>query len=343
MKAGRNDSCPCGSGKKYKHCCLGKGDGERRPGPAQAIADEIAMAAAERPFESLEELNAYATDLMNERNRWALVEFCGLSPEQMTHLLYAPFTSPETVRYAADIEPGRDVEIMGIFFALVQAIGENGLKATATGNLPLKFCKAMAQQLQETATDQRPPHIGGIRSEADLETLHCTRLVAELAGLIRKYRGHFVLTRKCKDMLARRDHGGLYLELFKSYVTQFNWAYRDRYSEADIVQHSFLYTLFLLTSFGEGERPQQFYEDKFLDAFPTAIDMFAETGYSTAENSARHCYVIRALERFAAFFGLAELVPESQKLYDYRFRVRKTALLDRFVTFTLSAASAGRG
>ncbi|MFA4859068.1 MAG: SEC-C metal-binding domain-containing protein, partial [Candidatus Margulisiibacteriota bacterium] len=24
QKVGRNDPCPCGSGKKYKHCCLGK-------------------------------------------------------------------------------------------------------------------------------------------------------------------------------------------------------------------------------------------------------------------------------------------------------------------------------
>ena len=23
MKVGRNEPCPCGSGKKYKHCCLG--------------------------------------------------------------------------------------------------------------------------------------------------------------------------------------------------------------------------------------------------------------------------------------------------------------------------------
>ena len=23
-KVGRNDPCPCGSGKKYKNCCLGK-------------------------------------------------------------------------------------------------------------------------------------------------------------------------------------------------------------------------------------------------------------------------------------------------------------------------------
>ena len=25
-KIGRNDPCPCGSGKKYKNCCLGKED-----------------------------------------------------------------------------------------------------------------------------------------------------------------------------------------------------------------------------------------------------------------------------------------------------------------------------
>ncbi|MCE2482866.1 MAG: SEC-C domain-containing protein [Alphaproteobacteria bacterium] len=23
-KIGRNDPCPCGSGRKYKHCCLGR-------------------------------------------------------------------------------------------------------------------------------------------------------------------------------------------------------------------------------------------------------------------------------------------------------------------------------
>lgn len=341
MKTGRNDPCPCGSGKKFKHCCLRKGDGEQRSGPAQSIADEIAIAAAERPFESVEELNVFTTDLMNERNRWALAEFCGLSPEQMAHLLYAPFDSPETVRFVADIQPGLEVEIMRIFFALVEAIGEAGLKATATGNLPLKFCKALAQRLREAAHDSRPLRIGGIRSETDFEQLHCTRLVAELAGLVRKYRGHFVLTRKCKDLLFRQDNGGIYLQLLKSYATKFSWAYRDLYPQADVIQHSFLYTLFLLVAFGADQRPQKFYEDKFLTAFPMAIDMFPETGYSTAENSARRCYVIRALERFAAFFGLAELVLEPQKLHGYRYGVVKTALLDRFVTFTVSVASTG--
>jgi hypothetical protein len=33
-KIGRNDPCPCGSGKKYKKCCLGRSDSPARPGPA---------------------------------------------------------------------------------------------------------------------------------------------------------------------------------------------------------------------------------------------------------------------------------------------------------------------
>ncbi len=36
MRAGRNDPCPCGSGKKYKHCCL---EADRRA-EAEAVATE---------------------------------------------------------------------------------------------------------------------------------------------------------------------------------------------------------------------------------------------------------------------------------------------------------------
>ncbi len=34
MSIGRNDTCPCGSGKKYKKCCLGKTEAALRPSPA---------------------------------------------------------------------------------------------------------------------------------------------------------------------------------------------------------------------------------------------------------------------------------------------------------------------
>lgn len=41
-KTGRNDPCPCGSGKKYKHCCLDK---DRAAELAPAIAQRVAMQA----------------------------------------------------------------------------------------------------------------------------------------------------------------------------------------------------------------------------------------------------------------------------------------------------------
>lgn len=50
MKVGRNDPCPCGSGKKYKHCCYGT-DSEKHEEPEQAAAsaDEVAAESDESP------------------------------------------------------------------------------------------------------------------------------------------------------------------------------------------------------------------------------------------------------------------------------------------------------
>jgi hypothetical protein len=44
---GRNDPCPCGSGKKYKHCCLRKDEDAAR----KARSDAAEKLAAEKPAE----------------------------------------------------------------------------------------------------------------------------------------------------------------------------------------------------------------------------------------------------------------------------------------------------
>ena len=136
-------------------------------------------------------------------------------------------------------------------------------------------------------------------------------------------------------MIDNADGGAIYYTLFRAYATQFNWGYRDRYPEAGIVQQSFLFTLFLLCSFGQTLRPQSFYEDKFLTAFPMVVELFSEETYRTADACARQCYSLRALERFAALFGLLELTPEGEGSSWSRYSVRKSALLDRLVTFSL--------
>jgi hypothetical protein len=38
-RPGRNEPCPCGSGRKYKQCCLDKDEAEARAAQAKAIAE----------------------------------------------------------------------------------------------------------------------------------------------------------------------------------------------------------------------------------------------------------------------------------------------------------------
>jgi tetratricopeptide (TPR) repeat protein len=55
-KTGRNDPCPCGSGKKYKKCCLPKHEADQRQQFAQQQAKRDQRAAAHRS--SLSEVRA---------------------------------------------------------------------------------------------------------------------------------------------------------------------------------------------------------------------------------------------------------------------------------------------
>jgi tetratricopeptide (TPR) repeat protein len=56
-KTGRNDPCPCGSGKKYKLCCLSKDDAA-----ARATAEAKQAAAAEHAKNLLRELEEQLAD-----------------------------------------------------------------------------------------------------------------------------------------------------------------------------------------------------------------------------------------------------------------------------------------
>jgi tetratricopeptide (TPR) repeat protein len=49
MKIGRNTPCPCGSGHKYKHCCLAKDQDAESAALAQAAADRLAAAPHRDP------------------------------------------------------------------------------------------------------------------------------------------------------------------------------------------------------------------------------------------------------------------------------------------------------
>jgi tetratricopeptide (TPR) repeat protein len=68
-KVGRNDVCPCGSGRKYKKCCLARNEAANAaarttslgPKVAQALYDAFAMADVE-----LDDISNSAVDLIRQ-------------------------------------------------------------------------------------------------------------------------------------------------------------------------------------------------------------------------------------------------------------------------------------
>jgi hypothetical protein len=218
----------------------------------------------------------------------------------------------------------------------VEAIGEQGLKPTAKGNLPRKFCREAALAYWDEATYRERTRYGGINKEDDFTDLHITRLVAELAGLIRKYKGRFILSRDCRKLLAGHGLAAVYPILFRTYVEQLNWSYRDRYPELRFIQSAFLFTLYLLMRYGDTWRPHAFYEDSFLRAFPAVLDEIPPNPVMTPEEEIRNSYTWRTLVHFAGFLGLAAVEPVTDEFLCHEYRVKALPLLQEAVQFQLS-------
>ena len=145
MNIGRNEPCPCGSGKKYKNCCLSQPVGTTGTDEVRDALADLKNDLQGREFASLAEAQAAADAHLRRRNTAQVPEFHGLSPEQMHRFLYFPFESPTLARFNEDIPPSSNAPVLTLFSMLAEAIGDKGLKATAKGNLPQSFCREAAQ------------------------------------------------------------------------------------------------------------------------------------------------------------------------------------------------------
>lgn len=338
QKIGRNDPCPCGSGKKYKKCCLGKnGDAVPVGGASQGVQSELHQAIEGKEFSSLEEAQDFANQFMQQRNQRPMDDFHGLSPEQMSQILNYPFDSPQIAYFPDSIESADQSPIMFLFNLMVEAIGEDGLKPTAKGNLPQKFCREAFQCYQSEDRHRNQLYNRKVNKEDDFFDLHVTRLIAEMAGLVRKYKGRFILSRKCRKLLAEGG-GAIYPCLFRTFVEKYNWGYGDRHQEIPFIQHAFLFSLYLLQRYGAENRSAQFYEDIFLNAFPVLLKDIEDEVYMTKEQIFCSAYTLRTFERFAGFLGLADNERSHNTSGSYPFmnhHLTKLPLIDEIVRFNL--------
>ena len=104
MKTGRNDPCPCGSGKKYKRCCLGNEVALPSPPVHEEFHEDfpdLKSALQSRIWASMEEAQDYADRHVRDFNLKPLADFHGLSPDHMRRLIYHPWECPELVEFPA--------------------------------------------------------------------------------------------------------------------------------------------------------------------------------------------------------------------------------------------------
>ena len=319
--SGKNMTCPCGSGKMYQECCgfheiLHEGDchtineSELKQNLQSAI-DHIVKIENDRPMD----------------------DFCGLSSFDMSQLLYRPFSSQYLVEFNTNLKEIPPSPFFKLFYKLFNACNENGLKLTAKGNLPRIFCRECALNYFTREEFDEKTLCRLITTEPDFDELHTTHIIARMSGYVRKYKGKLLLTKEGERIFINGISGKDFFNLFKNYAIKFNWGYRDRYPDINIIQMSFLFTIFLLHRYGDVYRSPVFYEDRFLRAFPSALQEVPEDPIFPAEKELKRCYSLRMMERFAWFFGLADFNILEKKYFFKKYELKKTPFLDEFVKF----------
>ncbi len=234
-------------------------------------------------------------------------------------MLEDPFEATDVLVFADVLARAPRAPVTALLGPLFEALLESPAKATASGYLPPGLCATIERRVYEEHgvlpfERQRPK----VTSESAFMSLHVARLVATFAGLMRKHRGTFQLTRKGRASFERHGLAGVYPALLRTYATRLEWSSLDGFPRVPIVQASFAFALVLLVRFGHSTRPATFYVERWLRAFPGIEDVFEPLVPVTTAGRSRvdargqfeHCFRGRVLERFFAYFGLAEVRAE---------------------------------
>lgn len=331
----RNAPCPCGSGKKYKHCCLATGPG---PDDSQSpVLLAIREALAGREFDSMEEAEEFLSELISRHHAAPQADFHGLSPADMHLCLYDPLSSPELLAFTDPLPAAPQAPVSMLFLRLAEELAREPVRLTKKGNLP----RALSRDLYDftKAANGGAEPFDGLRSltlnsEEDFPGLHVLHITARLAGLVRKLHGRLHLTRKAEKLLAGPGEAGIYPELLRAHCTRYNWGYQDLYPEFSLIQQSWAFSLYLLSRYGQRVRPANFYATAFVRAFPAAALDTDDVDPVDAERRVKRAFVLRTFERFAKPFGLAtvEYRPRSDHVLPEVY-VSATDLLGQALSF----------
>ena len=331
---GRNAPCPCGSGRKYKHCCYGKKDniipfpgtrsehgfdfmpdedfsptfmeGMGTPNPATEELKKLQQFLKDHEPASEEEFRALLGHFQQQESSRGIADFLGLSPDQMHRIIHGSIF--EAQQDILVFDPGITPEDLGnmpalnqLYQLLVSLSRQEPLKATTKGNLP----RAFVQEIYTAHYEQADSFPQNIRKESDAFVLSVHRRILELAGLIKLRKQYYSLTRKGRDSLSGTNLPVFFGRIISCYLREFNWGYSDGYAEMSIIQFSALFSLYVLHKKARRFIPGSELGDIFLNAFPNVLAEVEES-FTTPEEYTKSAFSLRFLERFCLAFGLVE-------------------------------------
>ncbi len=307
MKIGRNDLCPCGSGKKYKRCCMDNVSKQQSD-----MLDDIRQVMGMNPHLSLDELNLVIQRRTADRNNQPNSDFCGLSPTQMTNWLYAPFGELSEITISPPNGLSTSPVMRYLALILDETMSQDGsFKATAKGNLPAKLVKQATALLPEFAIAKfdKPININefGGSSEEKFNALHYTRVLAEIAGIIYLKSGRFHVKKAAQKQYQIHGLNAFFLPMLEAAVTGYNWGYLDAWDDHINVRTFWVFMLWRLQSHASIEK----LTEEMCVAFPDFLNQFPSEKYFSSQEQLAMLIETRFVERFLQFWGFVTVSPRS--------------------------------
>jgi hypothetical protein len=279
-------------------------------------------------FSSIEELNDFGKKVMDEQNNDPNPDFEGLSPNQMHHILYAPFSKDSIIQFK---EKNKKQEIHSpMVDACKKILGkidpEKGLKLTQKGYLPRDLVKEIHFAKTKPNKDFHGLTIS-VNKEMDSEIASMAHAMIDISNLVKKRQNKLFLTTKGKEAAA--DDFLLLKYLFMAFVEKFNKGYLDGYDSDEIGHVGILYVLYLVNKYGQKERNAEFYADKYFTAFPMLSGQIEPMPFETdSYNPSIQCFITRVINRGFTLFGFIHERYERGTNIATDYFIKKTPLLE---------------
>jgi len=290
----------------------------------------------QRDFNTIEEMQAYANVVMDKHNNSPDPALGGLTPHQTFRLINLEWDNPDFLIKFKDNLNYEDVKDSPLFHnaaALMQELlqRKNENTATAKGNLSRKVVSAMLDIFKIDGEHVKAVlAVSKTVNEYDVTPIWTTRIVCQQAGLIRKFKNKYTVTKNGVELLKPENSGKLYHLLFLTYFRKFNIGFYDRLPDLEGLQHTIGYTIYHLNRLAKNEVSfDSIYSKIVLPAVFKELQAI-ETDYLKSSWIIKH-RIIEPLE----YAGFLECKREKVKFLPEIVALKTSSMYEKFIQFKI--------